>query len=343
MTICYFGIYSPNHTRNRLNIKGLRANGVEVLECNVREKGFAKYWQLVKKHREISKRYQVMIVGFPGHPIMPLAWLLAKLNGKKIIFDAFISLYDSFVFDEKKYKPKSFQALKYWLVDWLACMLSDRVVLEVNEYAKYFIKTFKLNPKKFHRVLVSCDDEVMFPRENPEKSQRFTVHFHGTYIPAQGVEYIIDAARLLKEKEVYFNIIGRTKDYQPIIDQCNREGLTNITFYDFVPYERLAELISLADVCLGMFGNTEKAFASRKPLITGDTPAVREFLIDGENVLFCRVADSKDLSEKILILKNDLPLRQKISNNGHELYKQSMTPKKIGEELLTIARELNTN
>ena len=148
--------------------------------------------------------------------------------------------------------------------------------------------------------------------------------------------------------------MGRKKDYQPIIDRSRREGLTNITFYDFVPYERLAELISLADVCLGMFGNTEKAkragafkimeaFASRKPLITGNTPAVREFLIDGENVLFCRVADSKDLSEKILILKNDLPLRQKISNNGHELYKQSMTPKKIGEELLTIARELNTN
>ena len=50
MTICYFGIYNPNHSRNRLNIKGLRQNGVTVLECNTRDQSFRKYWQLIRRH-----------------------------------------------------------------------------------------------------------------------------------------------------------------------------------------------------------------------------------------------------------------------------------------------------
>ena len=351
MTICYFGIYNPTHTRNRLNIKGLRLNGVEVLECNVRERSLSKYWQLVRLHWPMRHKYQVMIVGFPGQTIMPLAWLLAKLAGKKIIFDAFISLYDSFVFDEKKYRPRSFQAFKYWFVDWLACRLADVIMLEAYEYAKYFIQTFKINPKKFRRILVSCDEEVMYPRENPREDEKFTVHFHGTYIPAQGIDYIIGAVALLKDKGAHFNIIGRLKDYQSVIDRAKNEGLTNISFYDFMPYQRLAEMMAEADICLGMFGNTEKAkragafkimeaMAMKKPLLTADTPAVREFLVDGQNALLCRIADSQDLSEKIILLKNDQALRDKIAQNGHNLFQETMTPKVIGEQLLQIAKSL---
>src|SRR3989344_8174305 len=146
MTICYFGIYNPNHTRNRLNIKGLRLNGVEVLECNIREQGWQKYWQLIRLHWPIRNKYQVMIVGFPGHTIMPLAWILAKLHGKKIIFDAFISLYDSLVFDEKKYQPRSLPALKYWLVGWLGGPLGRPPVLAGFLDAIYFFQTFLNNP-----------------------------------------------------------------------------------------------------------------------------------------------------------------------------------------------------
>ncbi|MDP3993635.1 MAG: glycosyltransferase [bacterium] len=351
MTVCYFGIYNPNHTRNRLNIKGLRLNGVEVLECNIREKSWGKYWQLIRLHWPMRHKYQVMIVGFPGHTIMPLAWLLAKLHGKSIIFDAFISLYDSFVFDEKKYRPRSLPALKYWFVDWLACRLANVIMLEAYEYAKYFIQTFKINPKKFRRVLVSCDEEIMYPRENPRKDGKFVVHFHGTYIPAQGIDYIIGAAALLEDEGVYFNIIGRLKDYQPVIEQAKKDGLTNINFYDFMPYERLAEMMAEADMCLGMFGDTAKAkragafkimeaMAMKKPLVTANTPAVREFLVDRENAILCRIADSQDLSKKIMLLKNDPTLRNQIAQNGYDLFLKTMTPKVIGEQLTQIAKSL---
>lgn len=351
MTICYFGIYNANHTRNRLMIKGLRENGVEVIECNTREQSFRKYWHLIKKHWGVRRHYQVMVVGFPGHTIMPLAWLLATVHGKKIVFDAFISQYDSIIFDERKYDERSFQAVKFWLLDWVSCVLADAVLLEVQAYADYFAETFRISRKKFHVIFVGCDDEVIYPREQEKKTDAFVVHFHGTFIPAQGIPYIIDAAEMLIEKGVHFNIIGRRDHYATTIEDSKRRGITNITFVDFVPYATLADYMAQADVCLGMFGDTAKAkragafkiieaMAMRKALITANTSAIREFLVDGENALLTPIADGKAIADAIVRLQNDNALRVKLAENGYALFKRRMTPKALGAELAALCSKL---
>ena len=72
----------------------------------------------------------------------------------------------------------------------------------------------------------------------------------------------------------------------------------------------------------------------KKAVVTGDSPALREFLTDRKDVLFCKLADSQDLADKILELKNNTPLRNSIAENGFELYKQRMTPLMIGRDLI---------
>ena len=80
--------------------------------------------------------------------------------------------------------------------------------------------------------------------------------------------------------------------------------------------------------------------AMKKPFITSDTPAMREFLIDKKDVLFCKSADPKDLADKIMQLKNDPTLRNTIAENGYELYKSRFTPKAIGLDLLNMINVL---
>lgn len=346
MNVCYFGIYKSSYTRNAVNIKGLRQNGVTVFECNTREVGNKKYWQLIKKYWQIRKEFQVIFVGFPGHTIMPLAWLLAKIGRQKIVFDAFVSLYDSMVLDRQKHRRISFGALKYWLIDWLSCKLADVILLDTNEHIKYFVRTFKVPKKKFKRIFVGIDDEIVRPIKQAKNTNNFLVHFHGTYIPAQGIPYIVGAAEILKNEAVEFNIIGRLNDYYLEIEKSRQLDL-KVNFIDFLPYNQLIEKISEADVCLGMFGATDKtlrtgafkvveAMAMAKPVITGDTPAMRELFISGENCLFCQIADANGLAMKILELKNNRQLREKVARNGYELYLKRLTPKKIGLSLIEI-------
>ncbi len=347
MKICYFGIYPPNYTRNRVNIDGLRENGVGVLECNVRTEGFKKYWQLFRKHKEFKGKYDVMIVGFNGHTVVPLAWMLTRFPRKKLIFDAFISTYDSNIFDRQKHSRYSIKAVKYWLIDWLSCVLSDMVLMDAEAHCDYMAKTFHISRDKFNGLLVGCSSEVMHPRSQNKTGGDFIVHFHGTYIPTQGIPYIIEAAKLLENKGIKFNIVGKLNTYGESLELAKKLNVRNVNFFDYMPYEKLAELIAEADVCLGAFGNTEKAkrtyifkiveaMAMKKPVITGVSPALLEFLSDRKNVLFCNLADSEDLADKILELKNDPILSRNIAEGGFELYQRKLTPKAIGRELLNL-------
>lgn len=106
-----------------------------------------------------------------------------------------------------------------------------------------------------------------------------------------------------------------------------------------------------ADVCLGIFGKTNKAkrvipnkffevLATRKPCLTADTPAVRELFKDREHCLFCNTADSQDLAQKIMELKNNPDLRNKIAENGYRLFKEKLTPQILGRELKGILEEV---
>jgi len=331
-------------------IQGLRENEIEVVECATRETGFGKYLYLIRNYWKVRKRCDIIIVGFPGHTIMPLAWLLAKLSGKKVIFDVFVSLYDSVILDRKSHSKISLAALKYWLLDWWSCYLADLLISETGAYADYFTKTFGVKRNKFRIILVGSDDSVLYPRKREKTNQKFLVHFHGTYLPIQGIPYIVKAAKILENEGIEFNLIGKLGTYGEAIDLAKELNLKNINFIDYMPYEKLAEYMAQADICLGFFGLPGKAkrcgafkvveaLAMKKALITADTPAMRELLTDRKNALFCRGAGEKDLAVKILELKNNPELREKIAENGYQTFKQRLTPKILGRELKTIIRK----
>lgn len=347
MKVCYFGIYNPKYSRNKVLIKGLEENGVEIIECQVDPKKKFKYWKLFKKHRKVGN-YDFMIVGFPGHTVMPLAKLICR---KPIIFDALVSLYDSNVFDRKNVSPHSLKALKYWLLDWFSCKLANVILLDTNEHINYFVKKYGINKEKFHCLYIGSDNEIMYPRPSNKNHSQFLVHFHGTYIPLQGIEYIIEAAKLLEAQNIKFNLIGRGQTQQEIINLSKKLNTRNVNFIDFLPQEELVKYIAQADVCLGIFGQTPKAkrvipnkvyeaIAMKKSLITADTPAVREIFKNREHCLLCNIADSKDLAEKILELKNNPELRNQLAENGYKLYKEKLTPRILGQELKNILEEL---
>jgi len=112
-----------------------------------------------------------------------------------------------------------------------------------------------------------------------------------------------------------------------------------------LPDDELLEYIGRADVCLGVFSGGEKAditiqnkifesLASKKPMITIGTKALDELLTDGQGVMFCKKADPKDLAEKILDLKRNPEKRNKIANNGYDLFLDKLTPQKVCRDLI---------
>ncbi|MFA5029362.1 MAG: glycosyltransferase [Patescibacteria group bacterium] len=343
MKICYFGIYNPKYSRNRVIIKGLKENGIEVIECSSNLSGLRKYFDLIKKHKKIKKDYDLMIVGFPSNQA---AFLAKFLTRKPVIADAFVSFYDSMIFDRKNHSPRSLPALYYWFLDWLPARFSDLVLLDTRVHINYFVRTFGIREEKFERVLVGTDEsEIYFDPALKKKLDYFLVHYHASFLPLQGTEYIIKAAKILEKENIRFNIIGSGPEYNKIIKLAQSLETNNTEFIKPVPYEKLRQYISVADICLGIFGQTPKtsrvipnkiyeAIACGKAVITADEPAIHEVFTDGSNIVLCHSADPKDLAEKILFLRDHQALRQRIADSAYEFFLYKLTPRVIVEQLI---------
>lgn len=342
-TILYFGFYDSAYARNAVLVKGLRANGVKVAECNVKSRSFLNWARLALKCLGKAGKYDAMIVGFPGQEAMFLARLLTR---KPIIFNALTSHYQGYILDRKHFSKRSFRAYYFRFLDKWSCRLADLVLLDTESNIDFFVKEFNLSRNKFLRVFLGTDDQVFYPKKIAEKDpNKFLVHFHGHFIPLQGAEYIIKAANILREdSNVMFQIIGRGQEYPRVRGIADELGLKNILWIEKVSYENLADYVNKADICLGGFGDTEKAklvsmnklfeyMACGKPIITGDSPGMREFLEEGKTAIFCRRADPDDLAGKILVLKNNEPLRAELSLNARKAFETNYTPRIIVGEL----------
>jgi len=91
----------------------------------------------------------------------------------------------------------------------------------------------------------------------------------------------------------------------------------NLEWIEWVPYPELADRIARADVCLGVFGSSEKAgrvipnkvfqiLASGKPLVTRDGPGIRELITPGTpSVILVPPGDSNALLEAVEAMRGE--------------------------------------
>ncbi len=292
-------------------------------------------------HKKIKNDYDIMFIAFQGQSIAPLAWLLARLNRKKIIFDALFSFYDSLILDRQEVGPNTLRAKFIHFLDWSSCRLADLIIVHTKFHQEFFIEEFNLKSRenKFMTMYVGSDDDLLYPiPELHPRGGEFVVHFHGSYIPVQGLEnVIIGAAKLLKDEKIIFNLIGRGRALPEALRLAKEWNLTNVNFIEPVPYRKLGDYMNRSDVCLGSFGTSPKimrvvplkvfeSIACGRALITARTPAVLQLLTERENCLLTELGDPADLAEKIMELKNNPELKEKIARNGYELFRKELNP-----------------
>jgi glycosyltransferase involved in cell wall biosynthesis len=348
MRVCYFGSYSQGSLRTVNNIKALRKAGVDVVECWDRSFLALRYPRLIRKLAKLH--YDVMIIGWYGHSVLPLAKLIAN---KPIVLDAFIGLYETEVDDRKNVACNSLKAKFYYYADKVHFNFADLCISDTAQHIDYFCKQFNSRREKFRRVFVTTDDEFFYPGKSEETGPKFSVLFEGGYTPLHGIEHIIKAAKILENySDITFELIGAGQTYAEIRHFCKQNKIKNISFQPWMDYyTELPKRIQMADLCLGIFSEGAKAsrviptkaidaLATKKPLITGDSLAAREILKDAENCMLVPVADPEALAEAILTLKKDKKLRNKIAENGYTLFKNKLSLKATGEELKSILTNL---
>jgi len=347
MKVCFFGIYDPTYARNRVLMSGFEANGYTVIECRadpVLHSGWHKYYALWRRYRTVRhEQFTHVIVAFPGHSVV---WLARLLFGRRIVFDAFLSLYDSNVSDRRSYRPRSLRAMRDWLLDWHACMLASRVLLDTHAHIDFFSKTFGIARKKFLCVPIGADESLFYPRVPSPRSSRNIIHFHGTFIPLQGIQTILEAARLARSEPWLFRIVGSGQEFGPAQEYVHMHGLNNVVLLGKKNIEQVSEYISSADICLGIFGNTNKAqrvipnkvyecIAMAKPVVTAITPAIEEYFSKDETIFMCKGNDPKSLYEALKNIFANYEHMIRVAKQGRRFFEEHFAARIIVGEMLS--------
>jgi glycosyltransferase involved in cell wall biosynthesis len=369
-----FGTYEAGYDRNQVLMRGMREAGIEVTECHVplwekmrykttALKGPGQYAALLVKlgfsYAELGLRYlaaphhDVVLVGYLGHFDVFLARALTWLRGKPLVFDAFVSLYDTSVVDREVIRRDSVAAALLKQIDKWSCKLSDLVLLDTNEHIQYFCDEFGLLRSKFQRVLVGADESYAISEPVQRDPSRFVVLHYSKFAPLHGMPYILEAANLLRDRpEIVLRIVGGGQTFEESKAYADRMGLENLELIAWLDPEPLRQAIREAHVCLGIFGDTPKArrvipnkvyqcLAAGAAVVTGRSPATEELLVDHEHALLCEMASGQAIAKAIMEIHDSPALRRRLGENGAKLFRERCTPRIIVEtELLPRLREL---
>src|SRR2546428_13688798 len=117
--------------------------------------------------------------------------------------------------DRKDTKEGSWRAKYFYAIDKVASSLADIILMDTDQHVEYYCQAVGAPKAKFRRILIGADTDLFFPRPQKEQRKRFLVTFVGTFIPLQGVPYIIKAAHYLEQyADIKFELIGSGQTYR---------------------------------------------------------------------------------------------------------------------------------
>ena len=358
MIVCYIlSYYSPNYIRTQTLTQALNEiENVTLIEARNTNPGISRYFQTLFRLLKIRirKHPDVYILGFRGYEIY---WPVRLLTlGKILIFDHFMSPYDSLINETDRIKQGSILDKLVYTYEKAILKNANLVLTDTYSHQKFFAQQFDISKEKIHAIPVGANEKLFFPKpQHPSqhnKEDTFTILYYSTYLPLHGIDIILESARILQSYPIHFTLIlGRLKKLQGLFNEINITELTNVAHIPWVKYSDLPEWVNNADLCLGgPFGNTGQArrviagktfqfLAMAKPAVIGQIDYDYGFS-NQKNCLLVPQGDANALAQSILWGFHHRQELDAIGKYGREFYMNNFSLRVIRNKLATILEQL---
>jgi len=169
-------------------------------------------------------------------------------------------------------------------------------------------------------------------RQRLGSRRKLHVLFLGQIILRKGIQYLIEAAKLLKDEPIHFDIVGSIG----ISDQAVASAPSNITFHGPVGRDRTEEFYRAADLFVlptlsdGFALTQLEAMAHGLPVIV--TPNCGAVVSDGVDGLIVPASDSSALAQAFQLLIQD-PEKLRAMSESTKAKVQQFSLSKLSENL----------
>jgi glycosyltransferase involved in cell wall biosynthesis len=241
--------------------------------------------------------------------------------------------------------PKLVQNLYNATVAKMTFNAADKIIC-YTDVEKNEMITFGVKPEKIAVIHNGIDTDLFIPSKEPN-SEKKRLLWIGRYVPGKGVEYLIDAFNLVKQKhpEVTLTMVGRGPQKEEIIERINELRLENsITMKDFVLNSEIIQLYHSSSVLLlsslreGVPRVILEAMACGIPVVCTRLPHLVD-IVEGSGFLV-PLKDPFMLAEKTSQILSDPILAKKLGENGRQKVVESYSWKDTVQKTTKLYGEL---
>jgi len=371
--VLWFGTYSvgAGYPRNTVLMDALRAVGVEVVTCHAPLFGGAadkvaaasthaglvrfglralRAWTRLAPGFFRAGPRDVVVVGYTGHLDIYLARLLSIVWRRPLVLDAFLSPYDTVVADRRLLKEGARKARALFRLEKTALRLADLVLTDTQANAEFMAETFRVPRERFAPIPVGSLVRAPVPARVPvavggggDGERPFKAFFCGSFVPLQGVSYILDAAA--QAPDLRFEIVGDGPDGAAVQREVEERAMENVRLdRRFISRAALEEHLAGADAVLGVFGSTPKSrrvvpckvydgLAAGLPVVTGAGAGPAELLTDGRNALLVDRSRPASLVAALRRLRDEPGLAEKLREGARRLARERFGAEALGMRL----------
>jgi glycosyltransferase involved in cell wall biosynthesis len=216
--------------------------------------------------------------------------------------------------------------------------------------------------EKIHLLPNGVDSSRFLPKERNDElalkvgvKNKVVIGFLGSVVQYEGVEYIIQAASILKKKGIHNFAVLIVGD-GAVLD--NVKAITSelhmdeyVIFTGRVPHDEIEDYYSIVDICpLPRKGlpvcemvsplKPFEAMAMGKVVVSSDVAALAEIIDDGVTGLLHKKDNPEDLANKIRLLIEDHDLRERLGKSAREWVVAERDWKVIAKRVDTVYRNL---
>ena len=202
-----------------------------------------------------------------------------------------------------------------------------------ESYKKIAIERGKMPPE---RVIILRSGpklermKIIPPVESIKRGYKNMVGYLGVIGQQEGIEYLLEAARYIKEREnnVFWGIVGGGPHLEALKKQAHDMGLDDcVEFTGRAPDQQMLEYLNTADVCVNSdkynsmndkstMNKILEYMALAKPIVQFDLTEGRYSAQEAS--LYAKNNDSEDLARKIMELLNDPEKRKRMGEFGRK-------------------------
>lgn len=150
----------------------------------------------------------------------------------------------------------SSDSLIYKVLEWFEIKFYNRanlIVVVTNSFKEIILKKSK---NKNISVVKNAVNSRVFNLESikdtksPFTTNKIVVGYIGTHGMAHNLEFILDAAKKIKDEDFHFVFIGHGANKEMLIKKAQEESISNCSFYDPIPKEQVAQHVAHLDIAL---------------------------------------------------------------------------------------------